>query len=284
MFDDTLPCDGKPGLPAATMQRAKGAASCSFKQRDGQTVLDGLRQSGCFKVRFPKVPANRPPEAVLLNTAGGLTDGDRLDFEGSIAAGGAATFTTQAAERAYEAQGRHPAEVNTRLTAGEGARLYWLPQETILFDGAALSRSLDIDLAEGASLLAIESIVFGRQAMGEVVSRGYFQDRWRVRRCGQIVHADDLRLDGDINGALQKPSVLNGAIAMATILYVSEDAESLIDVLREKFDGKAFGISAWAGKLMVRAVASSSVELRRTTQGILTTLMDGDALPRVWSL
>ena len=105
-----------------------------------------------------------------------------------------------------------------RLGLSDGAELCWLPQETILFDRARLARRIDVELADGASLLMAEAVVFGRAAMGEAMEQGYFADRWRVRRSGKLIFADSARLDGDIAAKLGQPAAAGGGIAIATVL------------------------------------------------------------------
>ena len=251
-------------------------------------MLADLGQSGSFKVRLPRLDPGRPPEAVLLNTAGGLTGGDALDFDGEAGQGAHAVFTTQASERVYRSLGAD-ARVRTALTAGDGARIDWLPQETILFDGARLSRTIDVELAADAILLAHESVVFGRTAMGETVRQGAFSDVWRIRRAGRLVHADALRVEGAVAERLSRPAALAGGRAMATVLYLAGDAECRLESVRDiaatvsPADG-VVGASAWAGKLVVRAVADTGAGLRRAMQPILRNLQDGRPLPRVWSI
>ena len=101
--------------------------------------------------------------------------------EVSLAAGCRAVVTTQACEKIYRASSGS-AEVRNRIAVGEGGRLDWLPQETILFDGARLARRLEAELAPGAELLLVEATIFGRSARGETVRSGLFADRWRIRR------------------------------------------------------------------------------------------------------
>jgi len=288
MFDDTSQFNVQKDQSAVVLQRTKGLARCTFKLRDQQTVLDDLMQSGSFKVRFPNMEKGHAPEAVLLNTAGGLTGGDMLSFEGGIAASTAAVFTTQASERAYRALSGE-AHVVTALTAGEGSHLEWLPQETILFNGSRLSRTFDVDLADGAKLLAHESIVFGRTAMGEVVEHGYFSDLWRVRRNNKLIHADAVRLDGEILKTLSRATTLNGANAMTTVLYIGADASERLQGIQEFISGISpaegvAGVSAWSGKLIFRAVATGGAALRSIVQPLLVDLRDGRDLPRVWSI
>jgi len=288
MFDDTSPFSIQENQAAVLLQRTKGHARCTFKLRDQKTVLDDLMQSGSFKVRFPNMEKGRAPEAVLLNTAGGLTGGDVLSFEGGLAASTAAVFTTQASERAYRALSGE-AQVVTTLTAGERSHLEWLPQETILFNGSRLSRRFEVDLADDAKLLAHESIVFGRTAMGEVVEHGYFSDFWRVRRNNKLIHADAVRLNGEIVKTLSRAATLNGANAMTTVLYISADASERLQGIQEFISrisptvGVA-GVSAWSGKLIFRAVATGGAALRSIVQPLLVDLRDGRELPRVWSI
>jgi len=287
MFDDTSPFNASAIDAAPALQRTRGRAGCTFKRRDGKTVLDRLYQSGSFKVRLPRLDPGQAPEAVLLNTAGGLTGGDELEFDGGVADGCNAVFTTQASERAYRALSGD-ARVATRLSAGAGSALAWLPQETILFDGARLKRSFDVDLAGDAVLIAHESVVFGRAAMGEVMRSGAFSDVWRIRRDGTLIHADAMRVSGDVADTLAKAAVLDGAHAMATILYAAADATDRLGAVRGHIDGitPATGIagaSAWSGKLVIRCVAESGRHLRKIVEPLISELRMGQPMPRVWS-
>lgn len=284
MFDDTSPFDP---TCAPVLQRTKGFAACSFKQRANKTVLDRLYQSGSFKVRLPRVDPGQSPEAVLLNTAGGLTGGDALSFEGGVADECDAVFTTQASERAYRSISG-AAHVATRLAAGNNATIAWLPQETILFDGARLKRTFDVDLQGNASLIAHETLVFGRAAMGEVMRTGAFSDIWRIRRDGKLIHADAVRIDGRIDEVLAGAAVAGGAYAMATILYAAPDAPGRLDAVRDQIDSFSpasgiAGASAWSGKLVIRAVAASGQHLRKIVEPLISELRDGRPMPRVWS-
>jgi urease accessory protein len=259
--------------------RAHGAVRFDVHARDGVTRRGTLHESGSLRVRFPS-PEGQGLSGVFVNTAGGVAGGDRFDIEISAAESARLTLTTAAAEKVYRAPGA-PAQLNIALTAGAGAHLSWLPQETILFDRARVHRRFDIDLDEGASLLLCEIVVFGRTAMGERMEQGEFVDRWRMRRGGKLVFAETVRLDGNIGAKLARSAVTKGGAAIGTALIVPGD-EALVERIREaseSFSGEV-GISTWNGFAMARFCAQDAARLRADMMAVLTRT--GAALPRLW--
>jgi urease accessory protein len=257
----------------AAPQRARGRLDLSFTH-DGTTRLDRFYQEGCLKARLPRGPG---VEAVALNISGGLAGGDALDTALELAPGAEVTFTTQAAERIYRAL-EAPSRIRTRLTAGAGAVLHYLPQETILFDGFGLDRALDIDLATGAEFLGIESLVFGRLTMGEVLREGVLRDRISLRRDGVLLWQDSTRLEGDIAAQLDRPGIAAGARAMASIFAVGA---CKLDALREALADAHAGASVIGEVLLARILAPDAAALRRIIVKALGVLRPGP-LPRVW--
>jgi urease accessory protein len=263
------------------LQRARGEVRLSFKTWRGATVLDTLRQAGVGKARLPDPGPGRPVEAVLLNTAGGLTDGDIFEVEAGFAPATRAVITTQASEKVYRSRGR-AAHVTTRLTIGAGAHAEWLPQDTILFDKGRLDRRLEVDMAGDATALLLESVVLGRTAMGETVREGHLIDRWRLRREGRLIYADGLVLGGDIRAHGAARATLAGHLAFATLVLVSPEAESRLEAARAllaPLDCEC-GASAWNGLLALRLLARDGAMLRRDLVRLLTGLRG--PLPRVW--
>jgi urease accessory protein len=260
--------------------RARGAVSFDVHRIEGVTRRRLLHESGSLRVRFPS-PEAKGLSAVFVNTAGGVAGGDRFDIE--IAAGEASRLavTTAAAEKIYRAVGP-AAQLNIALEAAAGAHLAWLPQETILFDRARVLRRIDIDLAESASLLLCEIVVFGRAAMGERMQRGEFVDRWRLRRGGRLVFAETVRLEGDIGEKLGKPAIARGGVAIGTALIVPGD-EALVQRIRELANGFGgeVGISSWNGFAMARFCAQDAARLRGDMMAVLGRA-SGAALPRLW--
>ena len=206
-------------------QRARGEVSLSAKPSGRGTTLGALRQAGSLKALFPRGD-DAGLQAVLINTAGGITGGDRFTFSAQADAATHLTLTTQAAERAYRAEPGEVGQVRNRLVIGDGARVNWLPQETILFDGCALDRALTVEMAADATLLLAEPLIFGRAAMGETLTSAQFRDRIEVRRGGEMLFLDAMDLSGNVAGHLARPHVANGAGALVSLVYVAPDAEA----------------------------------------------------------
>jgi len=245
-------------------------------------LLDGLYQSGASKILLPR-HAGPGLLGVTLNTAGGVTGGDSFDISARAGRGSRVTMTTQAAERIYRAQPSEVASVTTRLSVEVAARLDWLPQETILFDRCALRRRLTADLATDATLLLVEPLIFGRRAMGEEVTGGFFRDKVEVRRDGKLIFADAIRLDGDMARHLDVPTVAGGARAVASLLYAGPDAERFLAPLREATPITG-GVSLIRdGVLFARLLAPDSYLLRRTLIPMIE-MLHGASLPRTWTI
>ena len=270
---------------AVRLQRASGRASVGFKKSADSTRLDDLYQSGSAKIRLPKV-YDGVPVAVIINTAGGLTGGDHFAYEAALAPETHAIVTTQAAERAYRSPGG-VAEVTTRLAAEDGAMLEWLPQETILFNASGLHRSMSVDLKGSARLIAVESVVLGRTAMGETVDTVAFRDHWRIHRDGRLVFADDIRLEGNADDIFKGSATANGALAFATLVDCAQDADTRLELARDALTDIGVGFdlraaaSAWNGVLIARFVGADGRSLREGLIKFLETYRSAE-LPRVW--
>ncbi len=260
-------------------QRARGQVALDF----GAGGLRRLAQSGCGRALMPRVHG-ADPLAVVINTAGGLTGGDRFSVSVKLGAGARLALSSQAAERIYRsACGR--AEVSNRAVLGAGAALSWLPQETILFQGAAMARRLSVEMAADARFCGLETLVLGRRAMGEAVTRAAIADHWRIRRGGRLLHGEALRLEGDIGALAGRRALLDGARALAVLVVVAPGAEAMLDVARALLPGHPVraAASAWDGRLVVRWMAPDLQPLK----GALARFLEGfpgTAVPRVWQI
>ncbi len=271
--------DAQPGVH----QRAQGTLRLSFKRHGPVTVLDGLRQEGCLKARFPRMEHGAWAGAVTLNSSGGVAGGDALHTTVTAGPGTQATVASQAAERFYRAlPGTAPARVSAVLSVAPGAALEWLPQESILFDRCAVRRRLSVDLAGDAWFLGVEQLVFGRTAMGETVHDASLRDRIELRREGRLLLHDAIRFDGPAQSLLDRRATGGAARGVATLIHAAPDAESRLGALREALAGCDAGASAWEGLLVARVVAPDGACLRAAAVAGLIALRAGRPLPRVW--
>jgi urease accessory protein len=268
----------QPDIFAAN--RARGVITLAAEALAGVTRRTLVREEGSLRVRFPG-PLAPALQAVIVNTAGGTAGGDRYDVACHAGVGADLTVSTAAAEKIYRSIGAD-AEVSIELNVEAGGALAWLPQETIFFDDARLSRRIEVTLAEDASVLMAEAIVFGRSAMGEAVRTGSFIDRWRVQRGGKLVFAETVRLDGKIAARLAEPAVAGGNIALATVL-IAPGSDGQVEAIRAKgdqFRGEV-GASAWNGFVLARLCAPDGAMLRHDLVAVLSAV--GRAtLPRLW--
>ncbi|MFD1880373.1 urease accessory protein UreD [Paracoccus pacificus] len=277
--------------PASTLQlpRVRGEAAVRVR-RDGASLrLAHLRQVGAAKAMLPQgqsvaADGDRAFEVVFLNTAGGLTGGDRLAFSLELGPQARATATTQTAERAYRS--RHgAAHATIAFRVGAGAHLDWLPQETILFDAAHLDRKTEIDLAPNATCLWVESTTLGRAAMGETIGTLFFRDRRRITRAGRPVLTDPFMLDGPMIAAGAPALIPQGMRAFATVVLIAPHAPDRLAAMRDALDeaGVISAASALPGRLMLRLMAADGWPLRRQILRLIPILRPGP-LPRVWQI
>jgi urease accessory protein len=234
----------------ARHQRGDGSLDLSFVKSGTATVLATLYQRSPCRVLFPRPPLGEAPLAVLVNTAGGLAGGDHVCVTARVEAGAAATVTTQAAEKIYRSLGPD-ARVETQLAVAEDARLEWLPQESILFEGACLDRRLSATIAGGGHLLACEILVCGRAARGETMTGGRVRDSWRIEYGGRLAWIDRLGLSDGIAARLDGVG-FGGASALATAVYAGPDASALMPVARDAAEAEGGGATLVNGVLIAR--------------------------------
>ncbi len=265
---------------SALLPRVRAELRLEAARAGVRTQAARAYDSGGWRWRFPRSGA--VCEAVIVNTGGGMAGGDRASVEVSAGPEAALLLTSQSAEKIYRAAGS-VCEVRLKLTAAEGARLIWAPQETLLFEGAALSRRLEADVEETGSLTIYEATAFGRLAHGETRVDASLQDIWRLRRGGRLVFAEALRLD-HAGAALDRPAVGAGARALATLVRIAPDAAAGLDPLRAALaaaiDVEA-GASVVDGVLVARLISASPQRLREALATAFVVL-EGRAPPRVW--
>ena len=273
-----------PVTPArASYQRAVGRVRVTTKLGpSGGSGLNWLMQAGSSKLVFPR-PAHDRLDAVLVNTAGGVTGGDSFSVGACAGAGTHLALTTQAAERIYRAAPGETGVIETALKVETGAELWWIPQETILFDGCALDRRLDVMLEAGARFVMLEPLVFGRAASGEDLRSCHLSDSVSIRRGDRPIYLDRLRLDGDLSAILRRPAVAGGVRAMASLVVVDKDATALLPALRACLPKSGGASMIAADVLVLRLLAMDSHALRQVLLPVLAAVTR-DRLPKNWRL
>lgn len=260
--------------------RAEGALRISAAFGPRGSTLETVRQSGSMKALFPR---GSGLTAVMLNTAGGVTGGDRFSVQARCRSQATLTMTTQAAERIYRALPGSRGEIDVEIDVEAGGRLNWLPQETIIFDKARLRRKLTARISGDGKLLAVEPLIFGRRAMGESLTQTEFADNWRIWQGDDLVFADNLRLEGCGDALLAGRATGAGAGAMASVLLVSPDAEAMLEPLRRGLTGQSAASLIRPGVLFARFLAVDGFELRRSLIPALTMLAD-EPIPKAWMI
>ena len=280
MFAATLPSKAaEPGM--------QGLAEVVFRHRAGQTRLAHLHQVSPLRVLFPHVPDAEIPQAALVTTSGGVVGGDRLTLKLEVGEGCRAQFMAQAAEKVYRSAGPD-AHIEVELTAASDAWAEYLPQETILFEGARLRRRTRLFATPSARMMAGEMIIFGRTAMNERVTQGLLREAWEVRRDNRLIWADAQHLEGDIAASLAAPAGFGGAVATATLLLLCPDPARHLEAVRELLSSQPRAAATVVnGLLLLRWLSPDAALLRRSFAEAWMHLRSAEAglpaqLPRLW--
>jgi urease accessory protein len=257
--------------------RAFGRIAFEVRANCDATRRWRVREEGSLRLRCPGSPSPEL-EAVIVNTAGGVAGGDRLEIDVTVASGARVVLTSAAAEKIYRSLG-HESTLDLKLRLAAGASLAWVPQETIMFNGARLNRHVHVDLADGAHLLFAEAVIFGRPGMSEELRQGHLLDRWRFYRNGRILHAESIRLDGAIAAKLAQGAVAGGGLAIATVLVIPADEALATSVRKNTFRGEV-AVSAWKGLMIARLCARDAAAVRSDLIMLLQTIR-AEPLPRL---
>jgi urease accessory protein len=271
------------------LQRSNGACRATFVATEAGARLGRLYQSDPCRLFLPPGSTDDLPCALLLTTSGGIAGGDRLAVSLAWLNHARASVTTGAAEKIYRAGDSGPAEIETEISVADGAYAEWLPQETILFRQAALSRRCRINLVGDGRLLAADMVVLGRAAAGEKFTDGYLHDQWQIRRDGRLVFFDSLLLDGQDGGALDHPHGMAGAGAFGFMVLAAPEAASLIEQARSflPLNHGLSGVTMINDILLVRWLAEDGARLRVWVGAMIAGLRSAfglpDRCPRIWS-
>ena len=271
------------------LQRANGVGRVVLGSFGGGTRIKDLFQRSPIRIMFPGSGVGTLEEAVLINTAGGIAGGDRLEYGITALANASIAVTSQAAEKVYRALDE-PSRITTKLSAHGLAKLAWLPQETIVFNRASINRQTEIEISSGSELLALEWLVLGRAAHGEEVVGGCIIDSWRVKRDGRLVWADTFRATDDMFSHLHRTALLSDCKAIGTLIYFGPQVDARLEGLREMAlrSGCQCAATLVAGLVIARFAARLSSDLRWAVRGALQQFsreLGGGPfrVPRMWS-
>ena len=268
-----------------------------FEASDGRTRLSRRKHQGPLVVQRPFYPeASGCCHVYLVHPPGGVVGGDDLELDAEVDAGAHALITTPAATKLYRSNGPS-ATLSQRFVVRAGATLEWLPQETIAFNGSIAVLSTRVELEPGANFIGMEVLCLGRPAAGESFDVGRLQQRLEVRRAGEPLLVERLRLRG--NGPeLCQAWGLNGHTTLGTLIAVSGLAPELwarrvpelVHRVREAIAplGGVGAVTQVAGALVCRFLGDGSspahAVLRRAWELIRPELTQTPAVaPRIWA-
>ena len=252
------------------LQRAQGSGRIVVTGSEkGFRIVDVFQQSP-IRIIFPRIGRAAVEEAVLINTAGGVAGGDWLECTVTALANASIAVTSQAAEKVYRALSE-PAHVATKLKAHAGARLAWLPQETIVFNWGRICRDTDIEFSSGAEFLALEWLVLGRAAHGEEVVGGHISDSWRVKKDGSLIWADSFRVTDAVFPHLRSRALLSDCKAVATLIYFGPSPQTRLEFFRDMASspGCQSAATSVGGLIIARFAATASSDLRLALRSVL---------------
>ncbi|SFD58780.1 urease accessory protein UreD [Massilia yuzhufengensis] len=254
--------------------------------RDGDTTrLVERRHEGPLRVQkalYPEGPG--VCHAVLVHPPGGVAGGDVLDIGVQAGPGARTLLTSPGAAKWYRANGR-PARQQVRLDALSGASIEWLPQETILYDGADVTLEHEVDLGLDATYIGSEILCFGRAASGERFTRGALRQRTRIRHGGRLVWHEQGRLAG--GAALDSPLALGGRHVCATLVGVGRPAPAALLASLRAGDA-ALGVTQLKSVFVARYLCDDSEAARHAMARVWTALrphllgLEARA-PRIWN-
>ncbi len=279
--DATDPALHPADLPASV--RVDARLELGVEKHGDETRISSRIEAGAFRFRFPRAHG-RPPEAVTVNIAGGLAGGDRVSTEITAGEGTSISITSAAAERVYRSA-CDATRLSARLVVRDDATALWLPQETILHNGSNVQRRFEIDLARRARLIFAEMLYFGRRAAGEIFDRGSLRESWRLRVGGQLVLADETRMEADAGSPYTHPAALGLHVAMASVIFACEDAGEVLEPVRALLDDEPLVESGatYLGRLvLIRLLAPDAARLRALAMRLVNFLAArlGQPLPR----
>lgn len=281
-------------LPSVSPAPAWHAAlHLAFARTGERTVLRDNRHHGPLRVQKALYPEGEGVcQAIVLHPPSGIAGGDHLLISATVGAGAHAQLTTPGAGKWYRSGGPEASQ-RLELTVEEGAALEWLPQETIVFDGARARMETRVRLAADSRFIGWDILCLGRAAAGERFEHGRFDLLCRVERGGAPIWLERGGFDG-ADPMLASPAGWAGHSVGGTLLCAFPDlprqAAGLLEALRAiaPGDGASHGITALPGVLVARYLGDNSEAARlwfaRLWQTLRPACCGRPAVPpRIWN-
>jgi len=181
---------------SAVYQPWRARLELGFEAQENRTVLKHRLHHGPLRVQKALWPEPTGVcHVILIHPPAGIAGGDELTIQVAVQPNAHALLTTPGAGKWYGSDGRL-ARQSIQLTVGDEARLEWLPQEIMLYDGARATSQFQVDLSESSSLIAWDFLVIGRQSRGERFHTGQYHNQVQIRQNGQLLLDDRLQLQG----------------------------------------------------------------------------------------
>ena len=254
----------EPALMNAAHWRAE--LSLEFSTRGAATILSDCRHRGPLRVQKALYPEGEAVcQAIVLHPPSGIAGGDQLRIAAAVGQAAHAQLTTPGAGKWYRSAGTEASQT-LDFSVAENATLEWLPQETIVFDGARCRMDTRIALADSSRYLGWEILCLGRRAAGERFAHGHLSLHTRIERQGNVVWLERGQLTGN-DPLLDSISAWAGASVCATLqatVPAGFEVAPLLEACRslEPADQALHGITALRGLLVARYLGHSSEAAR----------------------
>jgi urease accessory protein len=280
-------------IPPTAHQAANWHASLhlQFARAGNATRLARRSHSGPLRVQKALYPEGESVcHAIVIHPPGGVAGGDSLSIEVQLAAGAHALLSTPGAAKWYRANGKLSRQA-LRLSAGTGATIEWLPQESIFYNQAQVLLDQQVELAAGASFIGCDIACFGRRAAGESFTSGSVRQHMQIRLDGKLIWSEQGGVTGE-GPLMASPLGLAGHSVCVTLVAVGKPADAaLLAALRAI--GPALeldiGVSQLKSLLVLRCLCDDSEVARKLVMAawalLRPHLLGGRAaqVPRIWN-
>lgn len=242
----------------------KAQLQLHYTHREGRTGAHDLHEGPLRVLQrlYPEGPGIC--HHVIVHPPGGVVGGDELHVQAMLDEGAHALVTTPGATRFYRSEGAVALQ-HTRLRLASGARMEWLPMETLAYSGCIAENRLMADLSPGAEMMGWDLLGLGLPAAGQAWEQGQFTQHlelpgvWMER--ARVTAGDPL---------LKSPLGWAGQTLLATLWFAAgaplpnARRDALLDAARACIQGHPLaaqaGVTAPQSRVLVLRVLAPQVE------------------------